>query len=1370
MKKLLLSLLCLLTVGISAFAADVTISMNNAWNPALPTAYDTDTPSTHTFDGQTITIFNGKTQKSGGNTAILLAKNSGYLELPKFSQKVASITFYSLAGASAKAVVNLYEGNGTTSLGSATTTNPGVTNGYKISIAEGSQKTNVAYRLKPTSAANAQISKVEVTFAVAANTVAAPTFSKAAGSFSDPFPLTLTCATEGATIYYTTDGNDPLGVLSEMYGGDPINITETTTVKAMAKKSGMTDSSIASATYTYVNTKCTNIAEWLTKAAADKNNVYTITGDVTVAYNCNTKADGTGRQYTYVQDATGSLLVYGVKNSVTAGQTLTGLKGDYADFNGLVEMTNSNIAILTPGSGTAPQPDVTTISAITAADMSKYVKVTKATFDPTAKTATQDGNSIAIYYIDGSIATPEAGEYDIEGFVGVNGSKLQIYPTKFTKVGAEEANISWSAESVNFTWEPNYASKLPTLNNPDNVAVTYTTSDATMATIDASGVVTLLKPGNCTVTATSGSKSVSYSLTVGQVNMRAQNLISWEGTTADGYTATIGAENTFPTIKVAEGYNLIGTVYDAFEQMPSGDGATGNVATVAQQTGEVTILQPGTCRIGYIWGAGNPFIAPDNFNYLLTVKAQETPTTKLSWSASSAEITFNKAGTYTFPVLSNPDNVNVEYSTSNADVAAFEDAPNGGKMLVVKKPGSTLVTAKDVAADAEVSYALTVNKIHFTVTFSGLTDGAFTATMGQTNNYPTYTVEPAADKDPYWFGVVYQSSNTDVATIAPDGTVTLNGVGETDIRIVNGGNDYVMGDNYPAYKLIVVAGQTELQAPVIEAYMSTDFASVENGGSLAQADAPVYISVENPNADTTMTVYVMKAASADDLDNLEEFETVENFSGTSWNAKKFPKDPGFYYISAMVMNADKTKDAYAEFSFTIEGDVVKTYVDPIISFTDAEGNAIETTSAEAPVTFNIENQNPSGTNSSIYYFITTSETDPEYTKSDANVEAVINVAGEYRYKAYIASYEGSKLTGTSQTVEGTFTVLPAKPKEPTFVATDKDGAIVANQATVAEDKAPVTVVITNPYPGQELYISVANIDNGSSNDYQTTEATYTVTLGESGQWGVGAMQYVDGNETYAEFDCMIEGEIRYNLAAPYVEFLDADDEPVESPANKLPLRMVIASQNYYEGVQMIYTINGEEKTSDENYVEIELTQPGTVTYSVYCKLGTKSVSATTEGTYEITAEAVKLAAPTIAFTTPEGETEPVTVTITNPNLNGAGTILYSIGTSAWFEGDGATVTFTLPNDGVYTVRAYVRNNTDETLNSDITTAEYILDGIESIGFGAEGVKVVGGHIMAPEGAEVYSISGMRVNTLDRVAAGIYIVRLANGTTTKVIVK
>lgn len=1364
MKKLLLSLLCLLAVGLPAFAAEQSWSVTFLTNTA-----DSSNPMSAS------TAASAYISEGADNFASISATNNVYnksVKGLKFSSgSVNGSIEWNLATAAqvkaTKVVVNACRWK--SSEAAKVSVNGQAAKDLTADLADytftldGSKLTT----LKIDATKRIYVSSVTVYYNADDNAVAAPTFSKEEGSFSDPFELTLSCATEGAKIYYTIDGSIPQAVLGDMYAGGIDIPAATTTVKAFAVKEGMTNSEVVTKTYTYVDTKCANIAEWLTKAAADKSTIFTITNSVTVLANLTSNGKN-NPNFTYVKDDSGYLLVYGVKNNFVPGKCLKGLKGEHVDFNGLIEMNNSNIGNLESHSATAPpSAEVTPISAITTADMNKYVKLQKVQFDPTNKKATQGTDEIAIYYRFVGIDVPtEAGEYDIEGFVGVYNGAVQFYPTEFIAV-AQEVNISWSAESVNFTWEPNYASKLPTLNNPDNVAVTYTTSDATMATIDASGVVTLLKPGNCTVTATSGSKSVSYSLTVGQVNMRAQNLISWEGTTADGYTATIGAENTFPTIKVAEGYNLIGTVYDAFEQMPSGDGATGNVATVAQQTGEVTILQPGTCRIGYIWGAGNPFIAHDNFNYLLTVKAQETPTTKLSWSASSAEITFNKAGTYTFPVLSNPDNVNVEYSTSNAEVAVFEDAPNGGKMLVVKKPGSTLVTAKDVAADAEVSYALTVNKIHFSVSFSPLTEGTFTATMGAQNTFPTMTVEPAADKDPYWFGVVYDSTNKSVATVTNDGTVTLVAPGETEIRVINGGNDYVMGDNYLGYKLKVEPAATvTLTAPEILAYKSTDFSEVTNGETVAKNDAPVTFEVDNSNGNgTTMNVYIMYGTSIDDL---TDFVSVENFTGSSWLPTKQAKEPGLYVVSATVMDSNGN-DAYSEFSFTIAGDVVKTYVKPLVDFLDSEGNPIDGTTAEAPVDFVIENQNPSGLGTKIYYFITTEADDPEYTASTEDVTVTLENAGEYRYKAYVATYEGEKLTGTSETVEGTFTVTAASLKDPVFAATDKDGANVESGSSVAEDKAPVAVTITNPNADTTMYISVMNITTGSSNDYQGTDS-YSLTISDSGQWAISAMVMANGQEVYKEFSFTIEGEVAYQLTPAYVEFLDDDDNEVESPATKLPVNMVISNQNYYEGVEMVYTINGEEITTDEHYVSIPLTQPGKITYSVYCKLGTKSLSSVTEGEFEISAEAVKLAAPTITFTTPEGETEPVTCTISNPNLNGYGTIVYSIGTSAWFEGEGAKVTFTLPNDGVYTVRAYVRNDSDENLNSDITVEQYILDGIESVSFGKDGVSVVGGHIIAPEGSEVYTISGLRVNVLESVAPGIYIVRLSNGSTAKVVVR
>lgn len=76
---------------------------------------------------------------------------------------------------------------------------------------------------------------------------AIPTFSPEAGTYTSAQDVTINCATEDATIYYTTDGNDPTAS-SSIYS-DPINVSETTTIKAIAVKDGMTNSAVATAEY-----------------------------------------------------------------------------------------------------------------------------------------------------------------------------------------------------------------------------------------------------------------------------------------------------------------------------------------------------------------------------------------------------------------------------------------------------------------------------------------------------------------------------------------------------------------------------------------------------------------------------------------------------------------------------------------------------------------------------------------------------------------------------------------------------------------------------------------------------------------------------------------------------------------------------------------------------------------------------------------------------------------------------------------------------------------------------------------------------------------------------------------------------------------
>lgn len=79
-------------------------------------------------------------------------------------------------------------------------------------------------------------------------TVATPTFSPAAGTYNNNQSVTISCGTAGATIYYTTNGTDPT-TSSNVYNGAITVSSDNTTIKALATKSGMTNSSVGSATY-----------------------------------------------------------------------------------------------------------------------------------------------------------------------------------------------------------------------------------------------------------------------------------------------------------------------------------------------------------------------------------------------------------------------------------------------------------------------------------------------------------------------------------------------------------------------------------------------------------------------------------------------------------------------------------------------------------------------------------------------------------------------------------------------------------------------------------------------------------------------------------------------------------------------------------------------------------------------------------------------------------------------------------------------------------------------------------------------------------------------------------------------------------------
>ncbi|MCU1321300.1 MAG: hypothetical protein JWM43_949 [Acidobacteriaceae bacterium] len=86
------------------------------------------------------------------------------------------------------------------------------------------------------------------TFTINIPAAAPPTFNPSAGTYSSAQTVILGDATPGATIYYTADGSAPT-TASPQYG-NPITVSTSETIKAIATASGFGSSAVSSAAYT----------------------------------------------------------------------------------------------------------------------------------------------------------------------------------------------------------------------------------------------------------------------------------------------------------------------------------------------------------------------------------------------------------------------------------------------------------------------------------------------------------------------------------------------------------------------------------------------------------------------------------------------------------------------------------------------------------------------------------------------------------------------------------------------------------------------------------------------------------------------------------------------------------------------------------------------------------------------------------------------------------------------------------------------------------------------------------------------------------------------------------------------------------------
>jgi hypothetical protein len=82
--------------------------------------------------------------------------------------------------------------------------------------------------------------------------VATPAFSPASGSYTGPQTVSIGTSTAGASIRFTTDGTTPTESAGTLYTAS-FTLSSATTLKAIAYKSGLIDSPVATALYTFVS-------------------------------------------------------------------------------------------------------------------------------------------------------------------------------------------------------------------------------------------------------------------------------------------------------------------------------------------------------------------------------------------------------------------------------------------------------------------------------------------------------------------------------------------------------------------------------------------------------------------------------------------------------------------------------------------------------------------------------------------------------------------------------------------------------------------------------------------------------------------------------------------------------------------------------------------------------------------------------------------------------------------------------------------------------------------------------------------------------------------------------------------------------------
>ncbi len=333
---------------------------------------------------------------------------------------------------------------------------------------------------------------------VGISNVATPTFSPKAGRYDDAQTVTISCATEGATIYYTLDGTKP-GTSSDVYSA-PLTISQTTTVKAVAVKDDE-PSAVATARYSIgPSTSDPTTTKFKRVASTDE-----LEPGMRYIIACGSKGMAAGAlNNTYLN-----------KEEVTISNDVATITGDVAVF--ILEQAGDGWTFL----------NESTNEYLYATDKKKVAYSSSENAWTLA-----DGNEGVIMTYGGygtmlyNVISPRFTTYTSNPSATMIQANLYMEYSDggTTPIEKEDVTMTFTPATASATLGKPFTEPVLTT-SPEGLAVTYSSSAPAIATVDATtGKVTLVAAGTTTIKATFEGNdsynggSASYKLTVSEAS------------------------------------------------------------------------------------------------------------------------------------------------------------------------------------------------------------------------------------------------------------------------------------------------------------------------------------------------------------------------------------------------------------------------------------------------------------------------------------------------------------------------------------------------------------------------------------------------------------------------------------------------------------------------------------------------------------------------------------------------------------------------------------------------------------------------------------------------------------------------------------